>query len=179
MFNITSELTTQTAAIIGADELFYNSTILPLLGTIAAGVGEITLSTTYISTTVGQILVALKSLPKTIESLLNKQLDDLKEFLNEWKEDLIQEIAQEVSLQIVGESYYKWDSVSTYFPTVTFLFKEQEVSQKPRRSQIKLRLPKKNEELTSDDIKKLKANCVDKKSLTKNRLLIFVKLFLF
>ena len=160
LFNITSELSTQTGALVAAGKLFYNSTILPLLGTIATGVGEITLSTTYISTTVSQILVAVKSLPKSIEDLLTKQLDDLKDFLDEWKKDLIQEIAQEVSLQIVGESYYKWNSVSTYFPTLTFLFKEQKVSQKPRRSQIKLRLPKKNEELTSEDIKSLKSKCV-------------------
>ncbi len=75
MFNITSELTTQTEAIIAAGELFYNSTVLPLLGTRVTGVGERILSTTYISTTVGQILVAVKSLPKTIKQLLNNQLD--------------------------------------------------------------------------------------------------------
>ena len=148
------------ASLIAAGELFYNSTILPLLGTIATGIGELTLSTTYISSTVGKILVVVKPLPKTIESLLNEQLDDLKDFLNEWKKDLIQEIAQEVSLQVVGESYYKWDSVSTYFPTLTFLFKEQKVSKNSHRSQIKLRLPKKNEEISSDDIKTLKSKCV-------------------
>lgn len=70
------------------------------------------MSTTYISTTVGKFLVAVESLPKTIEELLNHQLDEIKQFLNDWKKELIQEIAQEVSLQIVGESYYKWDSTS-------------------------------------------------------------------
>ena len=58
----------------------------------------------------------------------------------------------EVSLQIVGESYYKWDSISTYYPTVTFLFKEEGGLQYPRRSQIKVRLAKTNSEISEQDI---------------------------
>lgn len=80
--------------------------------------------------------------------------------MEEWKKDLIKEVFQEVSLQIVGESYYKWDSVTTYFPTITFLFKEEGVSQYARKSQIKLRLSKRNEDLTPFDIDNLKRNCV-------------------
>ena len=110
-----------------------------------------------------KILIQLEKLPHTIESLLNDQLESFKEYLNDWKKDLIQELAQEVSLQIVGESYYKWDSTCTYFPTLTFLFKEVKTSQYPRRSQIKVGLNKRNEDLTDLDINILKSKCHQKK----------------
>lgn len=159
LFNIESALSTQTESIISGGEAFYTLTILPVLTGIAGGVGELVASTTYISGTVAKILIKVETLPKTIESLLKDQLDDLKDYLNEWKKDLIREIAEEVSLQIVGESYYRWDSTSTYFPTLTFIFKEVEASQYPRRSQIKVRLKQRNEDLTDVDIKNLKREC--------------------
>lgn len=80
--------------------------------------------------------------------------------------NLIKEIALEVSLQVVGESYYKWDSTSTYYPTLTFLY--------PRRSQIKLRLKQRNEEITPLAITKLKENC--EKVLTQTLFIIFMRL---
>lgn len=78
----------------------------------------------------------MKSLPSQFDNKDNHQLEQIKTFLNLWKKEYIIEIAQEVSLGVVGESYYKWDSVSTYYPTITFLFKETETSQYPRRSQV-------------------------------------------
>ena len=65
--------------------------------------------------------------------LLKSEFDGLKEFLNNWKKDLIKIIASEVSLQIVGESYYKWDSTSRYYPTLIIIFKEMNTEQKARR----------------------------------------------
>ena len=120
---------------------------------------EIVASTTYISDIVTQILTEVKLLPSKFEELLKGQIKEFKSYLDDWKKELIKEVAQEVSLQIVGESYYKWDSVTTYFPTITFLFKEVGVSQYPRKSQIKLRLSKRNEDLTTSDIDNLKRSC--------------------
>jgi hypothetical protein len=59
----------------------------------------------------------------------------------------------------VGESYFRFDSVSTYFPTVTFLFKETGTTPYAKRSQLKLKLKKRNEELTDQDVKSLKVKC--------------------
>lgn len=159
LFNIESALTAQTASLIGSLEAFYKGQVLPLLSSIGAGVAEIVGSTTYISDIVTQILTEVKLLPRRFEDLLKGQIKEFKTYLDEWKKDLIKEVAQEVSLQIVGESYYKWDSVTTYFPTITFLFKEVDVSQYPRKSQIKLRLSKRNEDLTKLDIDNLKKSC--------------------
>jgi len=157
--SIESSLLTQRGLLETSLISYYESQVLPLLGGIATGVSELVGVTTYISTVVGKILTDLKLLPKTLEDLLDAKIEDLKKYLADWKTDLIKEIAQEVSLQVVGESYYKWDSVSTYYPTITFLFKEQDVSQYPRKSQIKLRLSKRNEDLTDFDIQTLRRNC--------------------
>ncbi len=159
LFNIESSLTTQTGSLIASLEAFYKGQVLPLLSSIGAGVAEIVGSTTYISDIVTQILTEVKLLPKRFEELLEEQIKEFKSYLDEWKRILIKEVAQEVSLQIVGESYYRWDSVTTYFPTITFLFKEVGVSQYARKSQIKLRLLKRNEDLTTSDIDDLKKSC--------------------
>ena len=159
LIKIDLSLTAQTGSLIASLTSFYKVQVLPLLSSIAAGVTEVIVSTTYISDVLTQVLKLVKVLPKRIEELLEGQLNEFKSYLDEWKKELIQEVAAEVSLQVVGESYYKWDSVTTYFPTITFLFKEVGASQYARKSQIKLRLSKRNEDLTPLDIDNLKRNC--------------------
>ena len=111
-------LTAQTGAIVGALELFYELTIQPVLVGIASGVAELVTTTGYISYAFYRNYFFLNQ----IDVKLSKQFERIKDFLNEWKKDLIKEIPFEVSLQIVGESYYRWDSTFTYFPTVTASF---------------------------------------------------------
>ena len=72
---------------------------------------------------------------------------------------LPEKAAIETSLHVVGESYYKWDSLTTYFRTLTFFFREINAEQYPRKSQVKVRLKQRNEELTELDIGKLKLAC--------------------
>ncbi len=62
-----------------------------------------------------------------------------------------------------------------YFPTIVFIFNESTTNSQPRRSQIKLRLNKKSEEITEDDIKsvvnkvkQLKNACYDYGSVRGN-----------
>ena len=147
-------MTVQTASIVSAGEAFYVLTISPILKGISAGLGILLASTRYISGTVSKILVQVETLPEILDNVIKRQLDDFKEYLNEFPERSNSGNSTkryEVSLQIVGESYYRWDSTSTYFPTLTFLFKEVEASQykSTRRSQIKVRLNKRNEDLTN------------------------------
>ena len=165
-FNIVSALTAQTLELTTLFETFYNLTNLPVISSIAAGVTSLVASTTFISTVVEKILLKIETLPETLESLLNKKLEEVKDYLEEWKKSLIQDVAQEVSLQVVGESYYRWDSISTYYPTLTLLFKEQDVSQYPKRSQIKIRLSKKTTELTEADIDGLRNKCKQLEALS-------------
>lgn len=88
----------------------------------------------------------------SIENIPTKVLENLEDRFKLLKE----EISEEVSLKIVGESYYKWDSVTTYFPTLILLFKEKDVEIRPRKSQIKLRLKIRGQDLTNQDIYSLK-----------------------
>ena len=157
---ITQLLAVQNTTLTTALELFYELTIQPVVLGIGSGVAELVTTTGYLSYAVSRNYSILKSLPSLFDSKLNHQLEQIKTFLNEWKKDLITKIAQEVSLHVVGESYYKWDSVSTYYPTITFLFKETETSQYPRRSQVKIRLNKKNQEITEKDIMVLKKKSI-------------------
>jgi len=101
LYNIQSALTTQTGALIAAMEAFYNTQVLPILSGIATGIGELIAATIYISNIVTKFLTELKVLPKYIKDLLDTKFEDLKKYLTDWKKELIKEISQEVSLQIV------------------------------------------------------------------------------
>jgi len=80
---------------------------------------------------------------------------EIKEEAGKFQEKVALEV---VSLLICGESWYKWDSTSSYFPTVVFIFNEDVEDATRRRTQIKARLKKKSDELTDADIEKLKRN---------------------
>lgn len=61
-------------------------------------------------------------------------------------------ISDEVTNKIVGESYAKWNSVTSFYPTVIFIMKEVTENEPSRRAQIKLRYPKRAEDITDQDI---------------------------
>ena len=97
-----------------------------------------------------------------------KAVEDIKKQLEKDRKELAIKVAEEVSLQVVGESHYRWDSVSTYFPTLSFLFREINVGQTPRRTQIKVRLKERNEEIGEAEIQRLKASCAALSNLMYN-----------
>lgn len=100
----------------------------------------------------------LENITKKVDGVA-KDVGDIKKQLEKDRKELPTKVAEEVSMQVVGESYYRWDSVSTYFPTLSFLFREINVGQDPRRTQIKVRLKKRNEEIGEAEIGRLKASC--------------------
>jgi hypothetical protein len=106
----------------------------------------------------------LENLQKEIFQRFEKEKKEILEKIKEESKKFIEKTALEVSQLIVGESYYKWDSTSSYYPTVVFVFNEIVNAETPRRSQIKARLKKTSQELTSQDIEDLKKrvqNCKD------------------
>ena len=165
---IETALSLQSETLLSGIDSYYTLTLLPFLSGISIAVGEVVTSTAGIGVELNKISVTLRSLPETIKHFIDGGFEDLKKYLDDWKKDLVSEIALEVSLQVVGESYYKWDSTSTYFPTITFLFRELDTEQYPRRSQIKVRLSKKNEEVVHSDIDKLKERCISFSNLGYN-----------
>ena len=90
---------------------------------------------------------------------VSKNVTDVQKQLDELQKKLPGKVAEEVSLQVVGESYYRWDSVSTYFPTLSFLFREINVEAGPRRTQIKVRLKQRNQEIQDADVARIEASC--------------------
>lgn len=98
----------------------------------------------------------LENLQKEIFERFEKEKKEILEKIEEESNKFIEKTALEVSQLIVGESYYKWDSTSSYFPTIVFVFNEIVNAETPRRSQIKARLKKTSQELTTQDIEDLK-----------------------
>ena len=79
-----------------------------------------------------------------MEELEEKLMKVIKDTFKKMKEDFLEEVA----LRIVGESYYRWDNMSHYYPTCIFVFVETEARRAPKRSQIKTRLPVLNDQFT-------------------------------
>jgi hypothetical protein len=72
------------------------------------------------------------------------------------KNEITKYIADEVCNRIVGESYYRWDSVTSYYPTIIFKFKEEGEQRPLRHSQIKLRYNKLSQDITDQDVEEIK-----------------------
>lgn len=88
---------------------------------------------------------------------INKTLKEIKEEQENCHKELPRRVGEIVSDYVIGESYYRWDSTSTYFCTLIFKFKETNVETYAKVSQLKVRLKQKNEEITDSDIKDLRA----------------------
>lgn len=109
-------------------------------------------SKTAVQDSMKQAVTGGKNENKKYAKKLSKQIEDVRKDLCEEFKKLPDKVAKEVALQVVGQSYVKWDSSSFYYPTLLFLFKEINVTNYPRKTQVKLRLKKKNTEITENDI---------------------------
>ena len=126
----------------------------------------------------------IKNAKNSIEHTINKCSDDIKKFfkdnlkkdikdaLNEWfdnkKSELYKEIVEEISSNIVGESYIKYDSDNLYMPTLIFKYKNENTNEKRRYSQIKLRLNLKPDEITDNVVDYLKIKILALSNTTYN-----------
>lgn len=158
--------------IAGVLELFlanYYEVTQPIIvatGVEVTGIGE------FIGT---HIFFNKKYLNKCLNStanVINKHVDnDFKDFLEHFNreiEELPEKTGKETSLWVVGESYSKWDSVCSYFPSITFVFTEETSCNAPRKSQIKLRVNKPSSEWTDQDIEELRVKVLKNLNLSYN-----------
>lgn len=74
---------------------------------------------------------------RTIVEAMNELPDQIYERFQEGIPAAAETISDQVALKVVGESYYKWNSVSSFYPTVVFIFREAEAVNRPKRTQIK------------------------------------------
>ena len=93
---------------------------------------------------------------KSIYSQIDSGFKGFKEYTDVEFEELPSKTGMETSLLVVGEAYARWDSVTTYFPCIIFVFNEDTTNKYKRRSQIKLRLRMQNKDLNDTDILSLK-----------------------
>lgn len=169
---------------LGAIDTYIQSTLNPNLVTLGAsvetlagqlGVGleavafavtGLSESLTFTATTLGGAVVGLEGTIVTQGFLWRRQISALTrgfkentkalEDLKAEFDKLPNQISDRVADNIVGESYYRFDSTSSYYPTVIFLFKLRNSSGGAGRSQIKLRLPKRSEEVSPEDLGQLR-----------------------
>lgn len=82
----------------------------------------------------------LKDLLKKAENWYKELIKEIKKMIDDFKKDLITEISDEICNKIVGESYYKWNSTNSFYPTLMFKFKEENINNRTRTTQLKLKL---------------------------------------
>lgn len=83
-------------------------------------------------------------------------------------QELSKTISNEVTNKIVGESYSKWNSVTSFYPTIVFIMKELTKIETPRRAQIKLRYNKEVDNITDKDIADLRQKVLNMSDLKYN-----------
>lgn len=102
------------------------------------------------------ILQAIQSAERAIRGDLSTISSILTETGVKVAQESMVAIAEEATLRVVGEAYKKWDSTSSYFPCLVFIFKERGVATGARRTQIKARPLKSGQDLTDQDIEELR-----------------------
>lgn len=146
-------------------------TILADVGTAVSGIAAIATNQSDVQ---NPALVAIGTETTTILALLtggkidpNKPLSGLKNFkkivkeaVNDWfeehKEDIFDEIKVDLTENVVGESYLKFDFNSTFYPTLLYKFKSNNFDKTSRYSQMQIRLLRKADEIDENLIQMLK-----------------------
>lgn len=113
--------------------------LIPLQTTvITAAIGALgTTLTAALGAQITTILEAIEAATATLEAGLNALPDKIYERFKEGIPVDSEAISDQVALKIVGESYYEWNSVSSFYPTVTFIFREVNVTTRPKQTQVK------------------------------------------
>jgi hypothetical protein len=82
-------LNIQSAEILDALIIYYDANLFPILAGISVGISEVLTEATFILKETKEILGYIKDFPTLLENKLEDQTEVLKDFLNEWKKDLI------------------------------------------------------------------------------------------
>lgn len=102
----------------------------------------------------------IKSSVKDVETKFKAHIDGVvKEFdkkSKEYKDEIIETVCEEIPNRVVGESYYRYNATSQFYPTLVLVFVEKTEKKYPRRSQMKVKIKKETEEITESFITNLK-----------------------
>jgi ElaB/YqjD/DUF883 family membrane-anchored ribosome-binding protein len=98
---------------------------------------------------------------RAIGQYIDEHHDQIVNLITEGTEKTIPLIGNDVTNKIVGESYSRWNSIISFYPTIVFIMKEDKEGMAGRRAQVKLRYYKKSEDITEEDIHLLKQKAQD------------------
>ena len=149
----------EATAITSTISFALNTIIIPSLATIGAVL--ITLGEAYTTTLSGigksitSIDKTLLDLPSTLDDAFDRFLQKLEDLLPEPHKKLIRkkliiEISEKVALRVVGESFYKWNSLNSFYPILVFKFKKTNVADKARTTRLKMKLKYSSKELSKE-----------------------------
>ena len=69
------------------------------------------------------ILAAIRDVPDRVSQKFQEEAPTITE-----------QVSDQVALKMVGERYYKWNSTSSFYPTVVFIFREINAANQPKNS---------------------------------------------
>lgn len=148
LYGLWDALTASIAALAETLTIISN-TVAALSAGLASGFGALITNVERLLSGQNSILDKIKQLPLKVETRIK---DSLVPFLPIFA----QQVADFVSICIVGTSYYKWDSENSYYPTLVFLFAEEGIDSQKRHTQIKAKLPYRTEDLPQDIVSVLR-----------------------
>lgn len=100
----------------------------------------------------GKIASLQKHFDARVDDVAKKFDDKSKEY----KDEIIDKVCEEIPNRVVGESYYRYNATSQFYPTLVLVFLEKTTNKYPRRSQLKVKIKKTSEEITDAFILNLK-----------------------
>lgn len=108
----------------------------------------------------GSLVNKVEEFPSRVKEAIKEALKEFKDELKKWLEDLFKglkdELASAVADRVVGESFYKWNSMSSYYPTLVCIFREEGPGVNKRRCQIKVQLPFLSDSITDQDLAEIR-----------------------
>lgn len=87
---------------------------------------------------------------------INEVVKDFNETSKKYKDEVIETVCEEIPNRVVGESYYRYNATSQFYPTLMLVFVEMTENKYPRRSQMKVKIKKETAQVTDLYIEELR-----------------------
>lgn len=95
----------------------------------------------------GRVKSAIGDLQSHFDAALDTARKDAVKYADQTKKDVIKEVCEEVPNRVVGESYFRYNSTSSFYPTLSLIFLEETENNAPRRAQMRIKIDKTSEEI--------------------------------
>ena len=103
----------------------------------------------------GFVKTEISQSEKNLKENTKENFDSQNLFLKDTNKGFPYILTDQICCNVVGESYARWDSICSFYPTIVFVFNEVTGDEKPRRTQIKLRLNQPSTEITDKNVQNI------------------------